>query len=191
MVSNSQALQDIFAFQIAGKNGTYIEIGAHKPIKNSNTYGLEVKHQWKGFGIELDTKYQKGWDKCPERKNRVYWDDAINFNYVGAVNENHLTTHINYLSCDIEPPENTFKALQAVINQGITFDCITFEHDLYQSKENFDIIATEFLVSKGYKVAVTDVYCRYKDRKFETWFVNGNIDFPTITFDEWKYKNKL
>jgi hypothetical protein len=182
----SQAHQDSFAFQIAGKNGTYIEIGSHKPVTNSNTYNLEVIHQWRGVGIELDPKYQKGWRKCLERKNRVYWESALEFDYVAALQENNLPMHINYLSCDIEPPFNTFTALRRVIEQGITFDCITFEHDLYNySQEDYNKIATAYLLDKGYKIAVTNVYWNKPENQFETWFVREGINFTPSTFDEW------
>ena len=36
-MSTSQASQDRFVFDMLGEHGTYIEIGAHKPVKNSNT----------------------------------------------------------------------------------------------------------------------------------------------------------
>ena len=37
-----QSLQDAFAYEITGNNGTYIEIGAAFPVTGSNTYALEV-----------------------------------------------------------------------------------------------------------------------------------------------------
>lgn len=191
MKLRSQAYQDLFALSLIGENGTYIEIGGHKPVKNSNTYNLEVFKNWKGFSIEFDTGLKKYWNKCPERKNKVYWEDALTFDYLTAVEENNLSKHINYLSCDIEPPNNTFTALKRVIEQGITFDCITFEHDLYQSKKDFNVIATDFLLSCGYEVAVTQVYYKHSINHFETWFIRKDLYTNTLTFDEWKKINNL
>jgi hypothetical protein len=185
MNSNSQAFQDIFALSLFGNDGTYIEIGAHKPVKNSNTYKLEVEHAWKGFSIEFDSRLKRFWEKHPERKNTVYWDNALTFNYKDAIISNNLPMHINYLSCDIEPPENTFAALKKIIEDGVTFDCITFEHDLYQSTSDVNIIAIEFLKSHGYKVAVTDVFYRVPENHFETWFIKENIHFPTLKYVDW------
>lgn len=185
----SQANQDLFALSLIGSNGTYIEIGANRPLKNSNTYNLEVLNNWKGFGVELDSSHQSFWAKSPERKNRIYWENACTFDYVSALQENNLPLHINYLSCDIEPPYNTFEALKQVTGQGVTFDCITFEHDLYNySETDYNVVATEYLLSKGYKVAVTDVYYDTPANHFETWFVRNDIDFKKISFDEWKEK---
>lgn len=185
----SQAHQDVFAL-ITAKNKTYIEIGAFHPIQWSNTYRLEM-NGWKGFSIEYNKSMCDVWQKFEERKNKVYWDDALTFDYLSATKENNLPNHIGYLSCDIEPAENTFKALQRVIEQGISFDCITFEHDWYQSKTNYDPIVRKYLEDRGYKVAVEDVYIYQKKTKnyFETWFVDKNIEHNRLSFDDWKTRN--
>lgn len=190
----SQLLQDLFAYS-ASKNNTYIEIGAAYPLKINNTYQLEKKG-WAGFSIELMQHRVDEW-RDADRYNKIYCADAIEFDYLDALKENHLPNRIGYLSCDIEPPVNTFSALKRVIEQGIVFDCITFEHDRYQSDINYDPIVTKYLKDAGYKVAVSDVY---KYRKFreegkkkkvnkkcylETWYVNTDIDFPELTYDEW------
>jgi hypothetical protein len=184
----SQAHQDLFALTTA-KNKTYIEIGAFDPIKWSNTYRLEM-NDWKGFGIEFVTDMKHAWDQISERKNKVYFENALTFNYINAIEENNLGTHIGYLSCDIEPPQNTFAALKRVIEQGITFDCITFEHDKYQSEVDFDSEVRKYLSKFGYKVAVEDVYFitgKKLKNYFETWFVNEDIEFLPESFDQWKF----
>jgi hypothetical protein len=181
----SQAYQDQFVAELIGPNGTYIEIGAHLPKKRSNTYNLEVYGKYKGFSIEFDSSYKEFWEICNERSNPVFWEDALTFNYKETVDKLGLGTHINYLSVDIEPPCNTFSALQKVINDGITFDVITFEHDQYQSKDNYHQIACDFLIALGYKVAVTNVYHKNPSRIFETWFVSNRIDFKEIDFKDW------
>ena len=159
----SQAHQDTFALTTA-KNKTYIEIGAYHPIQWSNTYRLEM-NGWKGFSIEYNKSMQDVWQKFEERKNKVYWDDALTFDYLSAIKENNLSKHVGYLSCDIEPVENTFRALQRVIEQGISFDCITFEHHQYQSKSNYDPIVRKYLENQGYKVAVENVYIYTRKNK--------------------------
>jgi len=187
MKSNSQSLQDIFALSICGTESTYIEIGANRPKKNSNTYLLETSNSWKGFSLELDTSFIPWWEDCKERKNKIYWGDALTFDYKNAIKENNLNLEIGYLSCDIEPPYNTFAALQRVLEQGVSFKCITFEHDLYQyTDKNFNEISKSYLQEMGYKVAVTDVYWKHPENHFETWFVRNDIEFEKTTFDRWK-----
>lgn len=186
MISNSQALQDIFVSNLITENKTYIEIGGYEPIKWSNTCNLEMTG-WKGFSIELNMTLKAIWAAHPERTNKIYWKDALTFDYANALVENNLPTHLGYLSCDIEPPENTFAALQRVLSQGITFDCITYEHDNYASKKDWDAIATEYLAKFNYKPVIYDVYPDdKKNKKFETWFVRNDIDLTPMSFDEWK-----
>ena len=185
----SQSYQEFFAFSIGGPGGTYIEIGAYKPVNKNNTYALETDQKWKGFSLELNQKYKGHWDQCVERTNSVYWENAITFDYKLQLEKMGLPTRLNYLSCDIEPPANTFAALQRVIEQGIEFDCITYEHDNYANPKgpDFNIISTDYLKSKGYNIAVTDVYAAgNKEAIFETWFVKNDIKFPTMTFEAWK-----
>lgn len=199
MAVRSQLKQDVFAFSVA-KNKSYIEIGAWHPEKYSNTYELEV-NGWNGFSLEIAESKKPFWDNCQERKNTVYWTDALQFDYQNALAENNLSNRVGYLSCDIEPPENTFAALKRVIEQGIIFDCITFEHDKYQSDINYDPIVTNYLKEHGYKVAVSDVYRfrkyrvsgqKRKNQKkciMETWFVNEDIPYTTIDYTEWLDNN--
>lgn len=188
MKSKSQAFQDIFVLNLGLQNKTYIEVGGYEPVSLSNTYNLEIAG-WRGFTLEINTDYQNLWESCNERKNKVYWEDAVIFDYQLALNENNLSNHIGYLSCDIEPPENTFNALKKILSQNITIDCITFEHDNYQSNNDWDKIVTDFLNNVGYKVAVYNVYPDNKrNKKFETWYVHNTINFNCISFDDWKLK---
>ena len=186
----SQAYQDLFAQQINKKvngNKTYIEIGANYPVKRSNTYNLEVNDKCTGLIVELNERYKRAWDKSTERSNSIRWCDAISLNYIDAIKQLNLPTHITYLSCDIEPVENTFKALQAVIGQGIKFDCITFEHDYYRSETDYREIVDNYLQSAGYKIAVHNVYFNDDPNLlFETWYVNQDINFDVIEFKDWK-----
>jgi hypothetical protein len=187
--SKSQAYQDRFAALVAKKK-TYIEIGAYKPVHKNNTFNLETALNWKGFSIELNQKWKTLWEECTERRNKIFWESALDFDYQNALRELNLPNRIGYLSCDIEPPSNTFAALKRVIEQGVIFDCITFEHDNYVEKKSdqldYDIVAREYLASKGYKTAVTGVYNKDPKYEFETWFVHGDIEFETMTYDQWK-----
>ena len=194
----SQLKQDIFAF-ITASNKTYIEIGASHPIKINNSYLLE-QNGWPGFSIELDTSKKEFWEDS-DRANKIYWSNAITFDYLNAIKENSLPNRIGYLSVDIEPPKNTFAALQNIIETGTIFDCITFEHDNYQNNDGYDVIVKDYLLSRGYKIAVDNVY---RTRKFrvpnlkkkqlkkcyiETWFVYNDIDFISCDYDLWTNQN--
>jgi len=188
-----QAAQDAFAYSIGGNGGTYIEIGAYKPAHKNNTYTLEVDYGWRGFSIELNEKWREAWAECTERKNPICFADAITFDYRAQLAAMKMPTHITYLSCDIEPPNNTFAALRRVIEQGISFDCITFEHDRANPEfarflaDDYEGQAKRFLAQHGYRVAMDDVYAGKNPAWFfETWFVREGTEYPSMRFDEWK-----
>jgi hypothetical protein len=141
---------------------------------------------WGGFSVEFDDIHKAEWQA--ERTNSIYWADAMLFDYRSKLEENNLSSHVGYLSCDIEPADNTFTALRRVIEQGITFDCITFEHDKYRSVIDIDPLVREYLARHGYKVAVSDVYREIKKtiKMFETWFVRESLDFKTQPYRDWR-----
>lgn len=183
--SEAQAAQDLFALDICTRK-TYIEIGGNHPRRINNTFNLDFNYSWKGFSVELIEKWSGAWSKS-DRNNPCYFKDAITFDYLAALKEQGMDTKIGYLSCDIEPPNNTFAALQRVIGQGIEFECITFEHDWYNFPETtFNEQATEFLKKHGYKVAVRDVFCKKSWLPYETWYVREDIVFEEIDFQQWR-----
>lgn len=186
----SEAGQDIFALNLIGKNGTYLEVGGFQPKLDSNTYILETQNGWRGITIEFKKELQRLWDSYEERKNKIYFEDALLFDYKSALKENNLPSHLNYLSCDIDPREKTFQALKKIIEEDISFDFISFEHDDYTDKKSYHELVSDYLLPKGYKVAVKNVYPKNKKKKnFETWFVNSKIDFEPIEFYKWKQDN--
>lgn len=189
-ISNySQAGQDLFALELFGENGTYIDVGSGEPKIGNNTYLLEVENNWKGFCVDFDKDYEKLWKNCPERNNRVYWEDATKFDYSKGLIENNLPNKIDYLSCDIDPQEKTFIALKKVFQDGIKPKLITFETDKYREKIDYEKLAIDFLYPKNYIVAVQDVYSGLKKNKiFETWFINKNIKFNHMNYEEWVKK---
>lgn len=186
----SQAGQDLFALELFGDEGSYIDIGAGVPIKDNNTYKLEVEYNWKGYSIEILEVYKDLWKNCKERKNKIYWADALTFDYKKAIKENNLNSNIDFLSCDIDPQEKTFLALKKLINDGIKPKLITFETDFYREQKDYSILAYDFLKPFGYKYAVKNVYSNLKKRKiFETWFIKSDIKFETIDYSKWVKKN--
>jgi len=186
----SQVGQDIFALNLFGKEGTYLEVGAFQPKLDSNTYLLEVENNWKGFSLELKESLKPMWDNCKERSNPIYFADALLFDFKSKVIQNNLPMHMNYFSCDIDPAENTFAALKSVIEQGMSFDFISYEHDDYLNEKSYHKIASEYLIPKGYKIAIDNIFPKNKKNKiFETWFINDNINFNKIEFSEWKSNN--
>ena len=192
----SQAGQDLFAYELFGYNGTYIDIGAGEPQRGNNCYLLEVKKKWKGFSVECGDSDQekknslKGrWEKYYERKNKVYWEDAISFDYKKGLIENGLNNEIDFLSCDIHPQESTLLALKKVLTDGVRPKYIAFETDFYREKIDYSNLAYNFLKPYGYKIGVKNVFSNLKKKKiFETWFVQEVLDLTTIDYKNWVKK---
>ncbi len=185
----SQSGQDQFAYNISGMNGTYLEIGAHHPVINSNTCNLEIKCKWKGVSIENNTDFKESWDAFHKRKNEVIWDNAFNINYALLIKKKKMHSRLNYLSCDIEPAKNTFEILKKIINSKLSFDYISFEHDKYSIGDKYEKLSFNFLSKHNYKIAIKDIYSRNKRNKvFETWFVHKDINFEEMKYSTWKRK---
>ena len=185
----SQSGQDQFAYNLIGKNGTYLEIGGHDPIINSNTYNLETKCDWEGLSVEFDLFHKNAWEKSEDRNNKILWQDAFKVNYLEELNKIGLSNKIDYLSCDIEPPENTFEILKLLIENNLQFSFISYEHDKYNSGNKYEKLSKEFLFESGYKIAIDDVYSRNKKNKiYETWFVNNQIKYQQTSYQHWKNK---
>ncbi len=185
----SQAGQDLFALELFGNNGTYIDIGSGEPLRGNNTYLLEVYHNWMGFSVDYDKAlYDHKWKKCHERKNKIYWNDATVFDYKKALLDNNLND-IDFLSCDIDPQNLTFLALKKVITDCVYPKAIVFETDFYKEKNDYSRLAEKFLLDYEYKIAVKNVYSNLKKNKiFETWFIKKNINFETIAYNKWVKK---
>ena len=126
----SQAGQDIFAYELFGNQGTYIDIGAGEPQRGNNCYMLEVQKKWKGFSVEFgdsNFKLREGlknrWKNFPERKNKIYWEDAISLDYKKGLIDNNLTPYgkkITKLNQELEilkSQKNKKRAIQKVEKQ--------------------------------------------------------------------------
>lgn len=192
----SQAGQDLFAAELFGDNGTYVDIGAGEPVNLNNTYLLEVKKNWKGISIDYGDhdkekikELKKLWNNCKERKNKIYWADALTFDYKHALKENSINYDIDFLSCDIDPQKNTFLALKKIINDGVRPKYIAFETDYYRENTNYSDLAYDFLRPYNYKIGVKNVYSNLKKNKiFETWFVSETVNFNTVEYYKWVKK---
>ena len=94
----SQSGQYQFEYNLIGKNGTYLEIGAFDPILNSNTYNLETKCNWKGLSVEFDLSHKDTWNRSYDRKNKILWTNACSVNYLKELNKIGISNNIDYLS---------------------------------------------------------------------------------------------
>jgi len=158
-----QAHQDRFVLHMMnGRTGEYLEIGASHPRIISNTWALE-QCGWSGVSLEIDPCNAEVWKQT--RKNSLLIVDATIFNY-------QTKARVDYLQLDIDPPENTFKALLSVMRTGTRFSVITYETDAYRDSR-FVAPSRSLLQGLGYALVRKDVLSDYGP--FEDWYVDPTV----------------
>jgi hypothetical protein len=177
--SNSRENQDLFILSVLDKKkeGTYLEIGSATPIVDNNTYLLESEFNWTGVSIDFNYAFINDFNV---RSNPFILADATELDYDLLISNHYKSTHIDYLQLDIDPPSNTFKALNKINFDKFSFSVITYEHDLYAGGEYEREASRKVLESYGYTRVISDVM--HNNLIFEDWYVNEKY-MPT---DIWK-----
>ena len=197
--SNSRENQDLFILSVLDKKkeGTYLEIGSATPIIDNNTYLLESEFNWTGVSIDFNYAFI---NEFKVRSNPFILADATELDYDLLISNYYKSTHIDYLQLDIDPPSNTFKALNKINFDKFSFSVITYEHDLYAGGDYEREASRKILESYGYTRVISDVM--HNNLIFEDWYINekymptdmwkqfigNNINLNTNALDE-KYKN--
>lgn len=170
----SQALQDMFVLSILNgkRNGTYVEIGGYDGINLSNTYLLEKDFDWTGIALEIDAEKTDAYNS--QRKNKCLCADAISANYKKIFEKYQLPKRIDYLQLDIDPAEQTLKALKALPLDEYRFSVITYETDIYRSSDEVAKESRKILESYGYELLVKNI--SHVFNPFEDWYIDTKID---------------
>jgi hypothetical protein len=172
-----QAHQDSFVLNLLSekRNGIYLEIGSHDAVQDNNTYLLESEYDWSGVGIEIVPALVKSYNL--QRKNKCVEADATTFDYLKYLREHEYPKQIDYLQLDIEPAEQTLKALKKIPLTEFRFSVITYEHDLYVDPANAVIKeeARTILNAFGYKMVLENVTAGKTNRIFEDWWVDPTV----------------
>jgi len=174
----SQAFQDMFVLSVLDgkREGTYVEIGGYHPTADSNTYLLESVFGWKGIAFEIVPERVAEYNAF--RKNKCLCEDATTVDYHGIFRKHGLPHRIDYLQVDIEPAENTLKALFRVPFCDYKFSVITFETDAWMYGNDVRDDSRILLSLFGYKMVAGDV--TILGRKFEDWWVDPLVVSPEI-----------
>lgn len=166
----SQVYQDIFVLMALNgqKSGTFLEIGGSHPFKGNNTALLEQNYSWNGISIEIDENQAKLYKQ--QRPNiTVLCRDATEIDYKSLLKNYDV---IDYLQLDIEPSDNTFKALLSIPFENIDFKVITYEHDHYIDRtQSYRDKSRRYLQSLGYILLVENI-SPDKHSPFEDWYVH-------------------
>lgn len=173
----SQSFQDMFVLSVLNgkKNGTYVEIGGDHPVVINNSYLLETVFGWRGISFEIVQSAVDIYNSL--RENLCLCEDATKANYSKIFKENNFPKQIDYLQVDIEPAEQTLRALKQVDFDNYRYSVITFETDAYVG--NSDVIdeSRNFLIERGYELVASNV-CN-NNKPFEDWYVD-----PLVVSDD-------
>ncbi|HEX6126701.1 MAG TPA: hypothetical protein VFZ23_15120, partial [Pyrinomonadaceae bacterium] len=130
----SQAGQDLFVLSVLDgkRDGVFLDLGCNQPILLNNTYLLESGFGWNGVSIDIDESY---FDLFVFRNCKTLAADATSLDWDSVIGMLG-TTSIDYLSLDLEPPENTLECLKTIPFDTVKFSVITFEHDAYRAGDS-------------------------------------------------------
>lgn len=173
---HSHEQQDEFIYNLFGKkrNGFFLDISCGNPIIGSNTYSLEKYQGWQGFCFDIsDCESMFEWSK--KRTSRFIQSDATspeltNF-LLGAIPNG---TVVDYVSLDVDAAGTNLAllALQRVLEAGVKFKAMTFEHECYIHGPGIRDQASAMLQSQGYIPLFSDV---------KLWIENN----PSASFEDW------
>ena len=173
--SYSQSNQESFVLNMLNgkQDGFYVEIGGHDGFAISNTSLLEVGFNWSGVALDISRKCVNRYNK--QRSNKCILADATNFDYEEALLNFGAPNQIDYLQVDIEPARQSLAALKNLPLDKRRFSVITFEHDVYASKENLEVQSEsrQILQSFGYELVVRNVMSH--GNPYEDWWVDPNV----------------
>jgi hypothetical protein len=173
----SQSGQDIFVLSMLNglREGTYLEIGSCQGEELSNTCLLERKFGWRGAGVEINIEHVGEYNAIRTNKSMVADATTADFREVLRTLSGIEETTLDYLSCDCEPADQTFLALQNVIGQGFKFAVITFEHDTYNNDGSIKIQSREFLRGHGYVLVASNISALGSGYDYEDWWVHPDL----------------
>jgi len=169
----SQSMQDMFVLSMLNgkRDGVYVEVGADLPRIVNNTYLLESEFGWKGVSFELDGDKVTYFNTI--RENKCLCQDATNFDYDVLFLERNYPPQIDYLSIDIDPAEQTLKALKKLPWDRYRFSVITFETDIWHDGADVQDEQINFLEGLGYEMVVRNV--ANERNPYEDWWIDPQV----------------
>ena len=177
--SYSQAHQDLFVLSaLCGKrNGTFLELGAGDPVKDSNTWLLESGFGWTGLSINKDPAAAHGF--AARRACRFLLADALTLDYRDALAG--FGGRIDYLSLDID--DQTLECLRVLPLDRYRFSIVTLEHDAYNGSTVARQESRALLSANEYELVFGNV--AIGGREFEDWWLDAAA-FDRATIDKFK-----
>lgn len=194
----SQNGQDIFVKKVCNKlNGYFIDIGAHHPIINNNSYLLEKELNWKGLLVEYLPDFENDYIRLRPNSNYII-QDARTINYRDFLEKNNYPYELDFLSFDLDVDNKSTLDVLNLFNKTVfdnyKFATITFEHDIYTGNYyNTREVSRQILKDRGYILVFPDVLVEWGGYKpFEDWYLHPDlIDINIINKIKTEYSLNL
>lgn len=176
---HSHEQQDEFVYNLFAKksNGFFLEISCGHPIIGSNSYSLEKFCDWQGYCFDIgDCLNLFEWPK--HRRAPFVQLDATSPALTNFLKESISTSSIvDYISLDVDAAGTNLAlpTLKRVIESGIRFRAMTFEHERYLHGPNIQDQVNDILRSQDYIPLFSDV---------RLWS-GGASDDSQACFEDW------
>jgi len=184
--SYSKEKQDLFAYYLMGKAGTFLDLGCWHPDNANNTMLLE-EMGWNGLMFDSN---MSAIHKCIEkRSSKAFCLDVSSEVFELVLEKYWPNQHFDYISLDVD--KASLPALENLLRNDYTFKCMTFEHDFYMLGDELRKPSRELLKSCGYNLLFADVKLR-DGSIWEDWWVDSkqfskdimSISASGLCFDE-------
>jgi hypothetical protein len=150
----SMEMQDQLAHILIGDKGTFLDLGSADPYIGNNTASLE-SFGWTGLAFDSIDRLANAMNQSSRRTNCYPVDVTVDQPFLSILHRQHPTKHFNYISLDVD--EAGVACLKLLIENGYTFDVMTFEHDAYLEGDARRTPAREILTTAGYRMLFKDV----------------------------------
>jgi hypothetical protein len=179
----SMEMQDQFAHILIGDNGNFLDLGSAHPFIGNNTAALE-NIGWTGLAFELIDYLSDFMNH--HRKTPCFCIDVTEYSpFISIVRKYSNNGHFNYISLDVDSA--SVKCLELLLNYGITFDVMTFEHDSYLEGNQRKDESKKLLLNFGYQILFEDVKTCSKN-----WSSHGPMCRPICKHDvgeSWEFED--
>jgi len=173
-------------------DGFFLEISCLHPYIGSNSYTLEKFYNWKGIGFDiLDIEGMYQWSQ--HRTSKFVQMDVTTNAFRDFIKETIPSDFVvDYISLDVDagPNNYAFDTLKLLVEAGINFKAMTFEHESYHRGDSLKQPSRDLLRSLGYVTLFDDVtlprdvrsYAHVEETTngFEDWWINPKYFDPKV-----------
>ena len=170
--------QDLFALHLVGESGRFLDLGSKHPEWFNNTIALE-KIGWQGLLFDWDSSdHDLHLESNPDSRKSPFFCIDVTKPQLIEILKDHGELHFDYISLDVD--DSGYDCLALLVSNGVTFTCLTYEHDSYfRPVDVLKIPAYRLLESRGYLALFEDVNFEFGS-PFEDWWIDPAYYDPQI-----------